>query len=106
MTQTEKAVQTHPWWAAKDASGKSHHMEVSRHSPYVDSLMIPQLKEIADYGVDGAWVDGDNWATKRDYSEKSIAEFIKLTSFKNAPKNPDEPGWSEWTQFTRNSFKN
>ncbi len=102
----ERAVKLHPNWAKVDAKGVADKEETSRHSAYVDSLMIPQLKEIADYGVDGAWVDGDNWAAKRDYSEKSVAAFRKQTGFEKVPKNADEPGWAEWTAFTRQSFKN
>ena len=101
-----RAVKLHPNWAAKNAEGIADNQLISRQSAYVDSLMIPQLKEISDYGVDGAWVDGDNWAAKRDYSEKSLAAFKKQTGFEKAPKNTDELGWAEWTQFTRNSFKN
>lgn len=32
-------------------------------------MLIPQLRELAgDYGLDGAWVDGECWAAVPDYS--------------------------------------
>ncbi len=100
-----RAVELHPNWAKKDANGVADKQETSRHSAYVDSLMIPQLKEIADYGIDGAWVDGDCWAIKRDYSEKALADFKNKTGIVIAPVKPEDQGWAEFTQFTRNSFK-
>lgn len=43
---------------------------ISVFGPYVDDLMIPQLKELIDeYNIDGVWVDGDCWAVRRDYSK-------------------------------------
>ena len=46
-----------------DADGKPDDKATSVFGPYVDKLMIPQLRELAgDYGVDGVWVDGDCWA--------------------------------------------
>ena len=100
-----RAVELHPNWAAKNAEGVADKQQTSRQSAYVDSLMIPQLKEIADYGVDGAWVDGDNWATKRDYSDLAIADFKNKTRITTIPIKPEDAGWAEFTQFTRASFK-
>ena len=100
-----RALELHPNWAAENAEGVADKQQTSRQSAYVDSLMIPQLKEIADYGVDGAWVDGDNWATKRDYSELAIADFKKKTGITTIPVKPEDSGWAEFTQFTRESFK-
>jgi hypothetical protein len=101
-----RAAELHPGWAAKNANGVSSPREISRHSGYLDELLIPQLKEIADYGADGAWIDGENWAVQWDYSEKSLADFTNRTGIEKAPLKPEEPGWREWTQFTRGAFKN
>ena len=73
--------------------------------PYVDSLLIPQLKELAGkYGVDGAWVDGECWATSADYSEKAVRLFREQTGH-DAPRSPQEPFWYEWKQFNREGFR-
>lgn len=47
---------------------------ISLFGNYVHELLIPQFKElISEYGIDGAWIDGDCWAVKRDYSELAKA---------------------------------
>ena len=36
--------------------------------PYVDELMIPQLKAIVEkYDIDFVWVDGECWGAELDY---------------------------------------
>ena len=51
------AVATHPDWAAINVNGKPHDKAASVFGPYVDKLMIPQLRELAgEYGVDGLYV--------------------------------------------------
>lgn len=48
--------------------------KVSLFGNYLDDCMIPQLKEFSDeYGIDGAWIDGDCWAVEQDFSEKATA---------------------------------
>ena len=48
------AVSTHPQWAAVNADGKPNNKATSVFGPYVDMLMIPQLRELAgEYAVDG-----------------------------------------------------
>ena len=43
--------------------------KISLFGNYVTDLMIPQLKELVEnYGISGAWIDGDCWAVFRDYS--------------------------------------
>ena len=54
--------------------------------PYVDELLIPQLKELAiDYGLNGAWIDGDCWATIPDYGPRAAQSIRKNTAA--FPKN-------------------
>ena len=65
-------ILAHPESATVHEDGTPDKMSVSVFSDYVDRLMIPQLKELIDeYGIDGVWVDGDNWAVYRDYSENA-----------------------------------
>ena len=49
-----EAVVRHPSWASIGPDGARHHNATSVFGPYVDKLLIPQLKELSDvYGVDG-----------------------------------------------------
>ncbi len=100
------AVATHPEWAALNSAGKPNGKATSVFGPYVDKLMIPQLRELAgDYGVDGVWVDGDCWGTTTDYGEKAVAEFCKQTGAQAAPRKAGEPYWNEWMDFHREAFR-
>ncbi len=100
------AVATHPQWAVVNADGKPDRRATSVFGPYVDELMIPQLRELAgQYGIDGAWVDGDCWATKPDYGQRAVALFCKQTGAKAAPRKPGDPYWFEWMQFHREGFR-
>ncbi len=65
-------IKAHPEAAVVNEDGTVNTSCTSVFSSYVDDLMIPQLKELIDeYGIDGVWVDGDNWAVYRDYSENA-----------------------------------
>ena len=100
-----RAVELHPDWAVKDPSGKPSDRITSVFGPYVDKLLIPQLKELAGkYKVDGMWVDGECWATTLDYGEKAVRLFKEETGF-DAPTSPEEPHWFEWKQFNREAFR-
>ena len=99
------AVKTHPEWAAVNADGKPDNRATSVFGPYVDELMIPQLRELAGkYEVDGVWVDGDCWGTVADYGEKAVREFCNLTGAEAAPRKAGEPYWHEWMGFNREAF--
>ena len=64
-----EAIRRHPDWGAVNGDGSRNGNATSFFGPYADSLMIPQLRELAGvYGVDGAWVDGECWASVPDYS--------------------------------------
>lgn len=100
------AVAAHPEWAAVNADGKPDSRATSVFGPYVDMLLIPQLRELAgEYGVDGAWVDGDCWAATADYGEKSVAEFCRQSGTQSAPRGTGEPTWNAWMDFQREGFR-
>lgn len=100
------AVATHPDWAARRADGKPDDHATSVFGPYVDRLMIPQLRELAgDYRVDGVWVDGDCWGTVPDYSDAAVAAFRKQTGVEAAPRKPGDPQWNEWLAFQREAYR-
>ena len=100
-----RAVELNPGWAVKDPNGNPSTTITSVFGPYVDKLLIPQLKELAGkYGVDGMWVDGECWATALDYGEKAVKLFKEETGL-DAPRSANEPGWFEWKQFNREAFR-
>ncbi|MDZ7412101.1 MAG: hypothetical protein ONB15_01030 [candidate division KSB1 bacterium] len=103
----EKAVERHPQWACVNASGQRSAQKTSVFGAYVDSLLIPQLKElIDDYQIDGVWVDGDCWAVEHDYSPQAVQAFTASTGLSRIPTSPSEPGWFEFSEFNREGFRN
>jgi hypothetical protein len=100
------AASTHPEWAAVNGDGKPNSKAMSVFGPYVDELMIPQLRELAgEYGVDGAWVDGDCWGTTPDYGEGAVRRFCEQTGAESAPRKAGEPFWDAWMDFHREGFR-
>ena len=100
------AVAKHPDWAAVGADGKPSTKATSVFGPYADRLLIPQLCELAGvYGVDGAWVDGECWATVPDYGAKAAKAFRDETGIQTLPKKPGDPHWFEFQQFHREAFR-
>lgn len=100
-----EAVKHHPNWARIDSEGKPDAQKTSLWSAYSDSLLIPQLKEISDYGVDGVWVDGDCWATNPDYCSAAIDEFRFITNIQEIPKKKTDPNYNQWLEFQRDAFR-
>lgn len=102
-----EAVKRHPSWARIDENGKRDKNITSVFGPYVDQLLIPQLKELRDeYDVDGIWLDGECWGTAHDYGKKALAEFRKKTGIRNVPKKRGDPHFFEFTEFCRQAFRN
>ncbi len=100
------AVEHHPEWARIDAKGNRDRNATSTFGPYVDELLIPQLKEVTSaYDLDGMWVDGECWATQFDYSPAALEAWRKETGYQDAPKDRSEPHWLEWKMFHRRQFE-
>ena len=101
-----EAVKKHPEWAAVRADGKPSTQAISFFGGYADNLLIPQLRELSGvYGVDGAWVDGECWASEADWGEASIAAFKKATGFTDVPRKPEDAHWREFLDFNRDAFR-
>jgi hypothetical protein len=101
-----KAVKDHPGWAAVGADGKPNTKATSVFGPYAEKLLIPQLRELAGvYGVDGAWVDGECWASVPDYGEAALKAFREATGITDVPRKPGQPHWFEFLQFHREAFR-
>lgn len=101
-----RAIEKHPEWAAVNADGKPNSNATSVFGPYVDQLLIPQLRELAgNYGIDGIWVDGECWATVPDYGPAAVAAYRRDTGAVEVPKKPGDPDWFGWMQFHREAFR-
>jgi hypothetical protein len=102
-----QALRLHPDWAVVNADGKRNPNAISFFGPYVDKLLIPQLRELGgDYGVDGAWVDGDCWAAAPDYGEPALEAFRRATGIQEVPRKPGDAHWFEFLQFNREAYRN
>jgi hypothetical protein len=106
-----EAVAHHPEWARIDEHGVADFKEMtgtlstSRMSGYTTEFMIPQMLELIDeYDIDGFWVDGENWASKPDWSDACIAEFTRRTGIDTIPRKPGDANWRTWLDFHRDLF--
>jgi len=100
-----KVVKEHPGWDVIRADGKPSGQKVSFFSPYLDTYMIPQLKELSDYGVDGAWIDGECWAVEPDYGKESLRRFKEETGITEIPRSPADKYYPEFLEYTRGLFR-
>ena len=101
-----EAIRKHPDWAAINPDGKHSSTATSPFGPYADQLLIPQLRELAgEYGVDGAWVDGECWATVPDFGEASLKAFREATGIQNIPRKAGDLHWFDFQQFNREAFR-
>lgn len=101
-----KVCTEHPDWAIVKANGESSTQKTSFFSPYLDQVMIPQLKELSSvYQVDGVWVDGECWAVEPDYSDAALAAWKQKTGISEVPRNKDDRFFSQYLDFTRDLFR-
>lgn len=102
----DMAMRKHPTWARVNEKGKRDKFSTSLFGPYVDKLMIPQIKELSDeYDIDGVWVDGECWGTHPDFAKKVMAEFTNQTGIKTIPRQPGQPNYYEYQEFCREAFR-
>ncbi len=100
-----RAIELHPEWARIGSNGAPDPNYTSRLSAYAEELMIPQLLEVVrEYDIDGMWIDGENWASKPDWSEACRALFTERTGITDIPLNAEQPHWHEWLAFHRDLF--
>ena len=100
-----KVATEYPYWAIVKSNGERSKEKVSFFSPYLNVFMIPQLKELSDYGVDGAWIDGECWAVEPDYGELSVKRFTEETGINVVPKKPGDEYYFEFMEYTRRLFR-
>ncbi|MHB1936405.1 MAG: alpha-amylase family protein [Acidobacteriaceae bacterium] len=105
------AVSQHPNWARVRPDGgegkdRWDGWETSTFGPYEEERMVPQLKEAAaKYDLDGAWIDGDVWATKPDYCIAAACAFSQATGLQRLPEGPEDPGWIKFLEINRAQFR-
>ncbi len=101
-----RAVTDHPEWARVGPDGKPDKDITSLYGPYVDQLMVPELKEaVGNYDLDGLWIDGECWAVKMDYSDAARDAFRGATGIAELPKKEGDPGWREMIALQREQFR-
>jgi hypothetical protein len=101
-----EAIRKHPEWAVINADGSTNGNATSFFGAYDDQLLIPQMRELAgDYGVDGAWVDGECWASAPDYSPAALKAFREATGIQSIPRKPGDAHWFEFLEFNREAFR-
>jgi hypothetical protein len=87
-------------------AGKATGEKMCPRSPYLEELLIPQMKELIDrYDVNGFWVDGDLWAVEPCYCGRCRAAFTEQTGLAEPPVAETDPNWAVWWNFTRESFE-
>jgi len=101
-----EAIRKNPSWAVVNANGATNKNATSFFGPYSEKLLIPQLRELAGvYGVDGAWVDGECWASEPDFGEAALKAFTAATGIEEIPRKSGDPHWFEFLQFNRDAFR-
>lgn len=96
-----QCAKAHPDWAAVDKNGNLTD-RMSLFGDYSEKLLIPQLKEIAGMGVDGAWVDGECWAQALDYGDKAKSVF--KAQYGIDANDLTEETFPLWLDFQRKEF--
>ena len=98
-------AELHPDEARFDSDRKPDGQNLSLWGPYVDNLLIPQLKELAvKYHVDGAWLDGECWALLPDYQKAALDEFKQTTGITKIPVSTTDPNYKIFLEFNRKKF--
>ena len=95
------AIKQHPDWAVVDKNGQIDKDHTSVFGPYVDEKMLPQLKELAGkYELNGAWVDGECWGCRLDFSSHAQKAYENRYG-----KKPDyEKDREEYLEFCRKGY--
>ena len=103
------AGKKHPEWCVvqeRRGSDKLDRAKMCPRSPYVDELLIPQVKEMIDrYDMDGFWIDGEIWAVQPCYCERCCTAFEDSYGISDPPTEQSDPRWPDWLAFTRHSFE-
>ena len=97
----------HPDDAAMWPDGTRSKNAARTNGYYVDSLLIPQMLEIASLGVDGAWIDGDCWGVEKDCDPRTLEAFTRETGIDlegKAPVTPEDKYYREFADYCRELY--
>lgn len=101
-----EAIKKNPEWARINSNGSRDKNANSLLGGYPEGLLQPQLVELAkDYQLDGAWIDGDCWVLRGDYSPKVVEAFKAETGISWAPRKEKDADYFEWMEFNRKLFR-
>ncbi len=101
-----RAIQLNPHWARINADGQPDKNATSMFSGYADSLLIPQVIELAvRYELDGIWIDGDCWMLGPDYHPEAKKAFLKVYGDVQVPEKPGDRLYFKWMEFHRKTFR-
>ncbi len=101
-----RAIELNPHWARINADGKPDNNAISLFSGYTDSLLIPQITELATrYQLDGIWIDGDCWVLRADYHPEAQKAFKNIHGNVSVPLKPGDSLYFEWMEFHRKAFR-
>ncbi len=99
--QDDQAIINHPEWAVVNEDGSKDVRATSVFSDYKDKRLIPELKLLAkEYGFNGAWVDGECWGTKIDYSDGAKKAYKEKYGVEPDFKN----NFRHYLDFCRESY--
>ena len=104
----QKWAAEHPQEAVKDISGRPDSQITRTNGTYADELMIPQLLELAEYGVDGMWIDGDCWGAAVDFDPRTVQQFEREKGVSLGGVLPSQPGipyYDEYRDFCRDLYR-
>ncbi|MCL2319329.1 MAG: hypothetical protein FWC45_04535 [Treponema sp.] len=106
VVDTEAVIQNPSWGQVNDSFNVRNYKATSTFGPYVDKLMIPQLKELCDvYRVDSVWVDGDSWAVRPDFHPAVLEAFRRKTGIEKIPEDTNTLEYGEFVTFCRDNFR-
>ena len=99
----KRQCKDHPEWAVVNEDGSLNPDYISVFSDYADEYLVPHILELAlDYKLDGAWVDGECWGTKPDYSENAKRAWAEVSP--NPIPKSDDPDYPKYLDFVREAF--
>lgn len=97
----------HPEWVRVESNGRPAGDRLCYRSPFVETMMIPQLIELArDWELDGLWIDAQAWCMQPCWCDRCRLAWEKSGNSNAPPLSPSDPAWSDWMMFHRSGFDN
>lgn len=98
-------MRRHPEWNRMRADGKPWDNMLCYHSGVAEQYLWPMVDEIMDrYRPGGFWFDGSCFTVMNCYCAKCRERFRREHQL-DAPSNAQEPGWAEYKEMQRQSYR-